>query len=129
MKNFAIGRKRHGARLVHGLTNFISGNLARPRTKNNPSVTVHPANVRARNPNQRMLDGNAGHVFRMFHRLLNAADGLVQFGDHALAQSARFADAVAAITQSVLAQFSHQHGSLGAAYINGGNEIGLIRHK
>ncbi len=77
-----------------------------------------------------MLDRNASHVFRMFHRFLNAADGLVEFGNHALAQAARFADAVAAITQSVLAQLGHQDGGLGAAYVNGGNEIGLmIRHK
>ena len=73
-----------------------------------------------------MLDGNAGHVFRVFHRFLNAADGFVEFGDHALAQAARFADAVAAIAQSVVAQFGHQNGSLGAAYVNGGNEIGLV---
>jgi hypothetical protein len=60
---------------------------------------------------------------------LNAAHGLVEFGNHALAQASRFADAVPAVTQSVLAQFGHQDGSLGAPYVNGGNEIGpMARH-
>ena len=104
--------KRHGARLVHGLADFLAANLARTRAEADAAVAVHAANVRSRNADQRMLDRNAGDVFRVLHRFLNAADGLVEFGDHAFAQAARFADAVAAITQSVLAQLGHQHAVL-----------------
>src|ERR1017187_4679583 len=129
MEDFAIGWQGHSASLVYGLTDFVPANLPRPRAESNAAVAVHSADVRARNAHQRMLDRNAGHVFRMLHRFLNAADGLVELGNHALAQASRFADAVTAITQSVLAQFGHQDGGLGAAYVNGGDEIGLVaRH-
>ena len=50
-----------------------------------------------------MLDGNAGDVFRSLDRFLDAANCFVEFGDHALAQPARFGDAVPAIAQAVVA--------------------------
>ena len=40
-------------------------------------------------PTMRVLDRNAGNVFGLLHGFLNAADGLVEFGDDALAQAAR----------------------------------------
>ena len=92
-------------------------------------MTVHAANVGPGNADNGVLDGNAGNVFGLLNRFLNAADGLVEFGDDALAQAARLADAVSAIAQAVVAQFGDQHAGLGAAYVNGGNEIGLVdRH-
>jgi len=130
MQDFAIPRQRHGASLVHRLANFLASNLPRPRAKSNTPVAVHPTNVRARNPNQRVFNRNAGHVFRMLHRFLNAVDRLVEFGNHTLPQASRFADPVPPITQSVVAPLGHQDCRLGAADINCGDEIGLVaRHK
>ena len=57
-------------------------------------------------------------------RFLNAANGLVEFGDDAFAQTARLADAVSAIAQAVLAQLGDKNAGLGAAYVDGGNKIG-----
>src|ERR1039457_3916913 len=109
MEDFAIGGQGHGASLVYGLTDFVPANLPRPRAESNAAVAVHSADVRARNAHQRMLDRNAGHIFRMLHRFLNAADGLVEVGNDTLAQASRFADPVPAITQSVLAQLGYQN--------------------
>src|SRR5271168_338623 len=109
MQNFAVGGQGHGASLVHGLANFVAANFSRSRAEGDASVAVHSTYVCAGNADEGMLDWNAGDVFRMLHRLLNAADGFVEFGNHALAQASRLADAVAAITQSVLAQLGHQH--------------------
>ena len=81
-------------------------------------------------PDEGTTRGDIRHIFRVLDRLLNAAHRLVEFGDHALAQPARFADAVAAISQPVLTQLRHQHDSLGAPYVDGGNKIGvMIGHK
>ena len=75
------------------------------------------------------LDGNAGNVFGGFHRFLNAANGFVELGDDALAEAARFGHAVPAITQAVVAEFGDEHARLGAAHVDGGNEIGrVVRH-
>src|SRR5260370_2897921 len=106
MEDFAIAGQGHRARLVHGLANFLAGDLARSGAEADAAVAIHPAYMRARNADQRMLDWNTGHIFRMLHCFLNAADGLVEFGNHALAQAPRFAEAVPTVTQSVLAQSS-----------------------
>src|SRR6266853_4010854 len=98
MKNFAIRRQRQGASLIYGLANFIAADFARPRAKGDAAMAVHATDVRSRHPDQRMLDRNAGHIFRMFYRFLNTADRFVEFRDDPFAQPSRFADAVAAIT-------------------------------
>ena len=89
-------------------------------------MTVHATDMRTRNPHQGMFDRKARHIFRLLNRLLNAADGLIEFGNYSLAQAARFRDAMAAITQSVLAQLRHEHGGLRTSYVNRGNEIRFV---
>src|ERR1700729_1439360 len=129
MQNLAIAGQRHRARFVHSQADFFTANLARARTESDAAVTIHSADMRSRYPHQRVLNRYASDVFRMLYRFLNAADGLVKFRDDAFAQSVRFADAMTAITQSVLAQLRHQDDGLGAPYIDGGNKIRLVaRH-
>src|SRR5580704_2587508 len=60
MQNLAIPRQRHGASFVHRLANFLAPNLPRPGAESNSAVAVHPTNMCPRNPDQRMLDRNAG---------------------------------------------------------------------
>src|ERR1700680_2731575 len=76
-----------------------------------------------------MLDRRSGCVFRLLYRLLNRSHGLVQIHDDAFARPPRFGHAMAAVAQTAVGNFRHQCASLGAAYINRGQEmLVLIRH-
>ena len=45
-------------------------------------------NMRSGNSDECVLDRNASHVFGPLDRFLNAADCLVEFGDHTFAEAA-----------------------------------------
>ena len=71
----------------------------------------------------------AGNIFGGLGCSLDGGHGLVELHDDTLARSAGVGDAVSAIAQSVVGDLHHQSAGLGAAYVNGGNEIGrLARH-
>ena len=94
-----------------------------------PAMAVHAAHVRSSHAHHRVLDGRAGDVLRLLHRLLDRAHRFIQIDDDAFARAARFGHAVPAIAQAVVGDFRHQRASLGAAYINRGQKmLVLIPH-
>src|SRR3974377_835519 len=101
MDNLAVAGERHGSRLVDGLADLVSAEFPGTAAKRNAAVAVHPAAMRCGDSPDRVFHGNAGGILGLLCRLLNAAHGLVELGDDALAQATRLAHSVAALTHAV----------------------------
>src|SRR5437879_3897687 len=130
MEHFAIRRQGDSAGLVYGLTNFVAANLSRAITEDQAAMRIDSPHVRASNSQNCVLNGNAGTVFRLLDGFLNGSDSLLQIDNDALARTSRSRQAVTAIAQPVLCDFSDQHAGLCAAYINRGQEIFVrLRHR
>jgi hypothetical protein len=92
-------------------------------------MTIHATDVSARNANQGVLHWNSSDILGPFNRLLDGGDSLIELSNDPFTKAARFAQAVAAVSQFVLAQLGDDNGSFCAAYIDRGNDIGrLTRH-
>src|SRR5258708_17755926 len=72
-----------------------------------------------------MPNWNTRGVLCLLDRLLDGSDRFVEINDDALTRAARIGQPVTAVAQTVLRNLGNQNACLGAAHVNGGQEIFL----
>ena len=118
VQNFPVGGESDRPGFIHGLTNFVAGNLARTGSKAHAAVAIHAAYMRPCDSQQRVFNGSAGRVFSLFDGTLNRSYRLVQIDDDALARATRLCHSMSAIAQAGIGDLGHQNAGLGASNID-----------